>query len=128
MSDEARQDDKSISDADRLLRRIPPNQLCTESDGTKRPSSANFKTPELSVNIESLMNEQGRAPEDTLTDHPGEYLVAVTAGRVREFNLPIVKQTEPPHDPAHGLVLGKKTGSFANAMVRSYEWVVAPHD
>ena len=81
------------------------------------------------MNIESLMNEQGRAPEDTLKHHPGQNLSRGhrPAGS-GEFNLPIVKQTEPPHDPAHGLVLGKKTGSFANAMVRSYEWVVAPHD
>ncbi|MGH9583445.1 MAG: hypothetical protein ACRD4O_10960, partial [Bryobacteraceae bacterium] len=90
------------------------------------PSSAVFKDTELSVNIESLMTQQGRAPEDTLTNYSGEYLTAITAGHVREYGHPVVKDTAAPNDPAHGLVLGKKKGSFANAMVRAHQWIVPP--
>ena len=126
MAAESRPDDLSILDTDRLFRRVSPNQLVAQPDGTHRPSSAVFKNAELSVNIESLMKEQGRPPEDSLDGYPGDFLTAVLAGRIREFGLPIVKDTAPPNDPAHGLVLGKKTGSFANAMVRFHQWIVSP--
>lgn len=132
MAEDARQDDRSILEHDRLLRRVSANQLCPEADGSQRPSSAVFKNTdkntELSINIESLMTAQGGVPEDSLKSYPGQYLVSVTAGQVREQgpDYPIVKDNELPQDPAHGLVLGKKTGRFANAMVRCHRWVVPP--
>lgn len=55
-----RNDDESILDQDRLLRRVPPQPVIREDDGTIRPSTAAFKDEELSVNIESLMwNKSG---------------------------------------------------------------------
>ncbi len=126
MADDPRQDDLTILDSDRLFRRVRQNQLIAEPDGSQRPSSAVFKTTELSVNIESLMIEQGRLPEDALTRYPGEFLTSVTAGQVRAHKHPIVKDTEPPNDPAHGLVLGEKKGRFSNSMVRQHQWIVPP--
>ena len=106
-----REDDKSILDGDRLLRRIPPNQLIREQ-GRIRPSSAAFKQDEISVNIESLMVAQRRELAETLVGYPGSALAAIVAGDVRKFNNPIVKDTKPPNGPAHGLVLGKKKDNF----------------
>jgi hypothetical protein len=126
MPDEKEEDDLSIPDTDRLFRRVPPNQLEPLEDGSFRPTSAVFKHTELSVNIECLMVEQGRPPEDTLTGYPGHYLTSIIAGDVRAKGHPIVKDTEPPNDPAHGLVLGKKKGSFANAMLASHRWIIPP--
>jgi hypothetical protein len=126
MAEETRQDDPSIPNTDRLFRRVPRNQLRLQEDGSWRPSSAVFKTEEMSVNIESLMVAQGRPPEDTLAGHPGQFLTSIIAGDVRQFGHPIVMDTAPPNDPAHGLVLGKKRDSFANAMVRLHKWIVAP--
>lgn len=126
MAEEMRQDDTSILDTDRLFRRVTSNQLVPCQDGSSRPSSSVFKHLEMSVNIESLMIEQGRPPEDTLRNYPGEFLVSITALSVRQHRLPIIKDTQPPNDPAHGLVLGKKKDSFANAMCRNYTWIVAP--
>ena len=126
MTGKTRPDDATILDSDRLFRRVRLNQLFTEPDGSQRPTSAVFKNPELSVNIESLMVEQGRPPEDSLSGFPNEYLTSIIAGQVREYHYPIVKDTDPPNDPAHGLVLGKKTDAFANAMVRAQQWLVSP--
>jgi hypothetical protein len=125
MADDPR-DDNSIPNADRLFRRVRANQLRTQSDGSKRPTSAVFKSLELSVNIESLMIEQGRPPEDTITNFPNEFLTSIVAGNVRAYGHPIVKDTAPPNDPAHGLVLGRKKDSFANAMARTHQWIVPP--
>jgi hypothetical protein len=126
MPDETEGDDHSIPDTDRLFRRVPPNQLEPLEDGSWRPSSSVFKHTRMSVNIESLMVEQGRPPEDTLTNYPDHFLTSIVARDVRAKGHPIVKDTEPPNDPAHGLVLGKKKGSFANAMLASHQWIVAP--
>ena len=126
-------DDVSIPNTDRLFRRVPPNQLSPNDDGTHRPSSSVFKHLEMSVNIESLMIEQERQPEDSLKDYPNEYLTSIIAGDVRSFGCyPIIKDNEPPKvnevpkDLAHGLVLGKKKDSFANKMVRGHKWIVQP--
>lgn len=127
MAEEKHVDDVSIPNADRLFRRVPANQLSTNDDGTQRPSSALFKHLEMSVNIESLMIEQGRPPEDSLTNYSKEYLTSIIVSDVRSFGCyPIIKNNEPPNDPAHGLVLGKKKDSFANKMVRSHKWIVEP--
>lgn len=127
MAEDDRVDDTSIPNTDRLFRRVPANQLSPNDDGTQRPSTAVFKHVEMSVNIESLMIEQGRPPEDCLTDYPDMYLTSIIAGDVRRFGYPIVKDIAPPHDPAHGLVLGKKSGSFENQMAKKLTtWIVAP--
>jgi hypothetical protein len=126
MAEDERQDDLSIRNDDRLFRRVGPSQLIPEPDGSLRPSTAVFRDSELSVNIESLMIEQGRPPEDALRSYPDHCLTAIGTGKVREHGHPIVKDTAPPNDPAHGLVLGKKKGSFANAMLRSHQWIVPP--
>lgn len=125
---ESLSDDPSIPDEDRLFRRVQPNQLVPIAEGMLRPSSAVFKQIEMSVNIESLMIQQGRPPEDTLTEYPGQYLTSVIAGEVRAKGYPIVKDTDPPNDPAHGLVPGRKTDSFANHMVKRCVWIVPPKD
>ena len=124
MLGETEEDDLSIPDTDRLFRRVPPNQLEPLEDGSWRPTSSVFKHPRLSVNIECLMVEQGRPPEDSLTGYPGHYLTSILVRDVRAKGHPVVKDTEPLNDPAHGLVLGKKKGSFANAMLASHQWIV----
>ena len=126
MAESDRPDDKSILDADRLFRRVAPNQVEKNPDGSPRPSSAVFKTDEMSVNIESVMQKHQRPPEATLEGRPGDSLCSITPADVRaQGNYPIVRDPEP-ENPAHGLVLGKKKSSFANAMVRAHKWVVPP--
>lgn len=126
MAEDQRFDDPSIPNTDRLFRRVAVNQLVPCEDGSHRPSSSVFKHKEMSVNIESLMIEQGRSPEDTVSNYPGEFLTSISAMDVRQHKHPIVKDTDPPSDPAHGLVLGKKKDSFANAMIRAHKWIIAP--
>ena len=94
MAEDARADDTTIPNTDRLFRRVRENQLVKLDDGSRRPSSAVFKDATMSVNIESLMIEQGHPPEDTLTGYPGEYLTCIIAGDVRAHGLRIVKQTD----------------------------------
>lgn len=134
MRQDGRQDDATIVDRDRLLRwvRAIPSHLVHSSDGSRRPSSAVFKDPELSVNIESVMLAEKRVARDAIPDPTDTFLTSISPRIVREYDAekseshPIVRDPGPPQDTAHGLILGTKSNAFANAMVRSHVWVVAP--
>jgi hypothetical protein len=127
-----RQDDPTIRDDDRLFRAVTPQFIVREADGTLRPSSAAFTAEELSVNIASVMAAQGRPPAETLNNFPGWSLTSITPGAIRRYDAekgeshPVVRDADPPHDPAHGLVLGRKSRGFANTMTRAHRWIVPP--
>src|SRR5271166_5385174 len=88
MAEDARQDDPTVLNGDRLLRCVQahPSQLVTAADGSKRPSSAVFRVSEISVNIESVMIAQERLPEETLAGFSGWFLTSITAGDVRSYD------------------------------------------
>ena len=106
--------DSAVSDSDTLYRRIKPHFLVPGEGGRLRVASAAFKNYEMSVLIESLLSQQGRAIAQEMQNYPGEAAVAITAGLARELGQIVCGDTEPPNDPAPGLVIGKKTGSIAN--------------
>ena len=72
----------------------------------------------------------GRAPEKLIERHPGFALASILAGEVRVLGpeYPIVKDTEPPNDPDHGLVLGKKGKAFVKPVSRQCLWVIPPRE
>ena len=73
------------------------------------------------------MIEQGRPPEDSIKGYPNTCLTSIIAGDVRSYKYLIVKDNDPPNDPAHGLILGKKSDSFANKMAKKLStWIVEP--
>jgi len=118
--------DPAISDSGTLYRRIKPHFLVPGEGGRLRVASAAFKNHGMSVLIESLLSQQRRAIARVMQDYPGEAAVSITAGLARELGQIVCKDTEPPNDPAHGLVIGKKTGSNANRFAREAKWVIPP--
>jgi hypothetical protein len=65
-------DDGSIGDDFDLLRTIRPDQIIDdEHRGTRRPSSAAFKAPELSVDAEQILLANGLHFTFSLRNHPG---------------------------------------------------------
>lgn len=117
-------DDETISDLDLLFRRLPQAWIVPGNHGRMRISSAAFKHREMSVLVQSLLLQQGRTPADVLSGFPDESLCRITAGLARELGQAVVKDTDPPHDPAHGLVIGKKPRSVANRFAREAQWVI----
>ncbi len=89
-----------------------------------RIASAAFKQVELSIQFESLLLQQARSFDDVLKGYPDNSLCSITAGLARQHGQGVVYDTEPPNDPAHGLVLGKKTKSAANKFARAAKWVI----
>ena len=119
-------DDPSIQASERLFRRIPPTWVDWDEHGNALISSAAFKDEELSINLESVMTRDGRAPEDAIRSHPRYGLAAITAAHARSLNQAVA--ADPlPDEPAHGVVYGqKKRGGIGGKLRDGAEWVVQP--
>jgi hypothetical protein len=122
-------DDGSIKDGACLLRRIRPEQVVDdENTGTKRPSSAAFKDPKMSVDAEPILTGDGRDWHACLQGFQGFSLVNVDAIHARTRGLavvhkPIKDDQTLPDNPAHTEVIGKKTQSIARYLAANATWV-----
>lgn len=110
-------DDPTIANNDELWRRVPPQQLITEDDGSPRASSAAFDDEELSVNV-----AKDTTMDKTLAGHAGFSIVGFPAGLAREHEQRVVRKPLPDN-PAHAEVIGRKTGSVKKALYRGSRWV-----
>jgi hypothetical protein len=117
-------DAPEIPDDEVLLRRLVPDWIVPGEQGRMRISSAAFKHREMSILFLTLLRQQRRQIEDALTGHPGDSLCSITVGLARKLGQEIAYDTGPPHDPAHGLVMGKKTQAIASQFARAAQWVI----
>lgn len=112
-----------IEDDAGLLRRIRPDQIVHDQNlGRKRPSSAAFKNPCLSVDCEPILTKSGLDWNFSLKGYPEHSLVRITARVPRSQNL-TVEHKPITENPAHSEILGKKTQGIANNLVAASEWV-----
>lgn len=121
-------DDPTIGDGEDLLRRIHPTWVIEDQNiGGLRLSSAAFSdSPDgspMSIVLAMLLAEQGRAHRDALRGHPGYSLAAITAGLARELQQGVVRDPIEV-EPAHGLVVGKKTGAVKRRFAAEARWIV----
>src|SRR6476469_596318 len=94
-------DDGSIGDDADLLRRIRPDQIVDDKNvGARRPSSAAFKDPAMSVDAEPILRQHGLDQTFSLRNHAGYSLARFKAGVARGINLPVVHKPETDN-PAH---------------------------
>ena len=117
-------DDPTIEGGDILFRGLQTDWIVSGDDGRMRIASAAFKNEEMSVLIRSVLLATGRNEHDALQACPGVSLCSITVALARIVGQGVIRDTEPPSDPAHGLVLGKKTKSVANRLAREALWVI----
>jgi hypothetical protein len=100
-----RADDPTISDSERLWRRVHPSQIHKGTEtGDPEVSSAAFSTrDEVSVAIAGETNLAA-----FLRDYPQHSVVEFSAGAARAANCAIVRDPLPA-DPAHALVCGSRS-------------------
>jgi hypothetical protein len=116
-------DDGSIADDADLLRRIRPDQIVDDKNlGTRRPSSAAFKDPAMSVDAETILRQHGLDWKFSLRNHSGYSLARFKAGAARAKALAVVHKPEQGN-PAHTEIIGKKTQGAANHLVSASTWV-----
>jgi hypothetical protein len=124
MSEPPFRNDPSIANDEVLLRRLHPDWIVPGEHGRMRIASAAFKHLEMSVLFCALLENQGRSVQDALGSYSDNSLCSFTAGLARDLGQGIVYDVDPPNDPAHGLVVGKKTQSVANHFARGAIWVI----
>jgi hypothetical protein len=117
-------DDPSIANDEVLLRRLQPDWIVPGNHGRMRIASAAFKHEETSILFYTLLQSQGRFVQDVLSGHPDNSLCSITVGLARDLGQGVVYDVGPPNDPAHGLVIGKKTKAVANRFAREAAWVI----
>ena len=119
------QDDQTIEDGERLLRRVPASQIVRDDDtGKARISSGAFCDRELSVDIEAIFLKTGKRLDDYLLNFPGFRLVCVSAGCVRHHGQAVCRDPLPDN-PAHALVCGSKNNKqVRNGLRDCADWVV----
>ena len=120
-------DDPSIPDEAKLLRRIPPIHFPGDRMTPGRPSSAAFEdSPDgspMSVNWEELCHEH---QFDSLEGHETFGLVSFTAGQARELGLSVFRWPLEGN-PTHCGVARKKTKGIKKKLASESRWVVFPH-
>jgi len=122
-------DDPAIADDVDLWRRILPRWVVRdENTGELRLSSAAFDdSPDgspMSVIIEKIAMAQQITPAKVLSGYDGYSLCAFTAGAARALELRIATRPEVRGEPAHGFVVGKKTGSVKKQLRKASRWVI----
>jgi hypothetical protein len=124
MSPPVFQDNESIPDEERLFRRIHIAQLVRDDDSdVVRVSSAAFRDKDLSVHIESDLENCGRAPESCLQNHRSHKLMAISAGDARRLSQ-LLCRDPLPDDFSHGLVYGSKNRPIQIGLCASAIWVI----
>lgn len=125
------EDDLSIAAETELYRRIREHWLVPDQNrGCRRISSAAFSHESLSVVVQDRLVADGRTTGSVLEHYPGEYLAALTAGFVREHEQKVVRtpRLEPPPEPAHGDVVGKKNKPRQRLFASRAAWAIGPQD
>ena len=116
-------DDGSVADDACLLRRIRPDQIVDDENlGTRRPSSAAFKDPDLSMDAEPVLKANGLNLKSTLEGYPGFSLVNIDARHARAKGLAVIPKPQKDN-PAHTEAVGKKTQAISRYLVANAVWV-----
>ena len=124
MSERPFTNDPGIANHEVLLRRLQPDWIVPGNHGRMRIASAAFKHQEMSIFFYTLLRSQGRSIQEALSGHSDNSLCSITAGLARDLGQGVVYDVDPPNDPAHGLVVGKKTQGVANRFAREATWVI----
>jgi hypothetical protein len=131
------QDDLSIVDSWRLLRRIPlivggihPQIVLNENTNRYEPSSLAFNHhPDdpraFSVHIEPVLIANGLTIQDVLIDASKFAVVGFTAGQVRACQQ-VINRKPLPGEPAHAHVIGGKKNSIRGKLKKCAVWVIPP--
>jgi hypothetical protein len=119
------EDDPTITNVERLFRRIHPKQIVKDDDtGLARVSTSAFKDKELSMNIESVLLAGGETADACLRSYQGYKLVCFTAGHARQHQQ-LVCRDPLPDSPSHGLVCGSKSSRRVHEGLRDLaDWVI----
>jgi hypothetical protein len=119
-------DDVSIPDEMRVLRRIPPGMTAPKDANSRRPSSDNFcNDPEDGSGTSVDLWDGTEDPLASLEGHDGFGLVSITVGEIRATGLGVCPA--PLDDnPRHAVIQGRKTDGIMRRLARASVWIREP--
>jgi len=121
------EDDPSIADSTLLYRRVVPRWIVLDGNrNCHRLATGAFQNLEMSVGVGDMFD--GNLPESILEGHPEDVCLVAFETRVARENELAVCRDAKDDEPAHGLVVGKKTTGKQRALARAATWVKAPHN
>lgn len=115
------EDDASIQDAARLLRRVPPNWV---ADGP-RPEKSNFEERSSGHGLSVTLWESQADLDATVAERPEFGVIFVTAGQMREAGFSIVR-VPIDGNPNHCECYGAPTPSKRRKLAVEAKWVKVP--
>lgn len=122
-------DDTNIADAARLWRRIHPLWYQTDPQtGVRRLTSQAFADSVDGSSLSVVLADRPDAPSNPrqwLSRFPEYGVAELTAGSVRRCNQCVI-HTPMPNEPAHGSIVGKKTGAVRNRLRDSAKVLIEP--
>ena len=126
MSQESPRDDPTIPDDQVLWRRVPPWHAALDKHrGVRVVSSAAFDDDNDAEPMSVVLASEASGTDSVLAGHDGYALVGFPASLARELGLGILR--DPTDDqPAHAVVVGKKTGSIQKKLRNGAHWIVHP--
>jgi hypothetical protein len=111
-----------------LWRRVPKEKFVfvTDVEGMThfRPSSDTFADSRDGSSMSVFDSSSCGGLDRILHGHEQFGVVAITVGQMKEAGLKVVRT--PTGGPGHCEVVGKKTGSVKNKLVKASVWVVGP--
>jgi hypothetical protein len=124
------EDDPTVLDDWTLWRRVHPRWIIFDANlNRKRPSSAAFEDDidgsSMSVVIAEEAARLGRNQSHVLQGHDSFGLAGVAVRTVRACNQ-IVNRAPKVDEPAHALVIGRKTDSVRKRLWKNSFWVSLP--
>lgn len=130
MSPRHLEDDATIPDTSDLWRRIHPTWIIYDENlKSWRPTTQAFNDDSeggpMSVVLAPEVLASGRTSKDILARFTGYSLAAISAALARELDQGIKRDPEP-EEPAHAVVVGKKTSSVRKTFSRKARWEIPP--
>jgi hypothetical protein len=122
-------DRDKIPDDNHLLHRVASFHMVPNDrvPGRRRLSSGAFRLPEMSVDVEEMLNAKGLDWRFSAANDASVGLIRFTAGLARSVGQQVQHDPIPEND-AHALVLGKKTDSLQRKLRDGCHWVKKPDD
>ena len=131
MPDPDYQDDRTIPDSERLLRRIFPGWYVPDPKVVlgRRVTSQAFQNASngtgMSVHLASVLASLGLADQSVLRGYDGYGLAQITAGLARQWGQRLARRPEPDW-PAHAEVLGNKAKPVQRAFAAAAKVLIEP--
>jgi hypothetical protein len=126
MADDGPPEDPTIHDDAELWRRIPPWHFYFDDKlGRTRPSKAAFEDDGDGSPMSVVLAAESGRLEAALAGHQGYALATITAGLARACGQRVARDPTPG-DPAHAIVIGRKTDGIRRRFAREARWVVPP--